>query len=41
MTDGNLLDVDVYDVSKGNQLLEVFAMEIQMCIDTKEQLRMK
>ena len=41
MADGNLLDVDVYDVSKGNQLLEVFAMEIQMCIDTKEQLRMK
>ena len=41
MVDGNLLDVDVYDVTKGNQLLEVFAMEIQMCIDTKEQLRMK
>ena len=37
----SLLDVDVYDVSKGNQLLEVFAMEIQMCIDTREQLRMK
>ena len=37
----SLLDVDVYDVSKGKELLEVFAMEIQMCIDTREQLRMK
>ena len=36
-----LLDVDVFDVTKGNQLLEVFALEIQMCIDTREQLRMK
>ena len=37
----NFLDVDAYDVTKGNQLLEIFALEIQMCIDTKEQLRMK
>ena len=37
----SLLDVDVYDVSKGKEILEVFAMEIQMCIDTREQLRMK
>ena len=32
----NLYDVDIYDVSKGNHLLEVFALEIQMCIDTRE-----
>ena len=37
----NLLDVDVYDVSKGNHLLEVFALEIQMCIETREQRRIK
>jgi COP9 signalosome complex subunit 2 len=30
-----------YDLSKGNLLLEVFALEIQMCIETKEQRRMK
>jgi COP9 signalosome complex subunit 2 len=28
-------------MSKGNLLLEVFALEIQMCIETKEQRRMK
>ena len=37
----DLLDVDVYDMSKGNHLLEVFALEIQMCIKTKETRRMK
>ena len=37
----DLLDVDVYDMSKGNHLLEVFALEIQMCIQTKETRRMK
>ena len=30
-----------FDMSKGNLLLEVFALEIQMCIETKEQRRMK
>lgn len=28
-------------MSKGNILLDVFALEIQMCIETKEQRRMK
>ena len=37
----DLLDVDVYDMSKGNHLLEVFALEIQMCIKTKQTRRMK
>ena len=32
---------EVYDVSKGSMLLEVFAFEIQMCIELKEQRRMK
>ena len=30
-----------FDLGKGNLLLEVFALEIQMCIETKEQRRMK
>lgn len=30
-----------FDMSKGNLLLEVFALEIQMCIERKEQRRMK
>lgn len=32
---------NAYDLSKGNLLLEVFALEIQMCIERKEQRRMK
>jgi COP9 signalosome complex subunit 2 len=31
----------LFDISKGNFLLEVFALEIQMCIERKEQRRMK
>jgi COP9 signalosome complex subunit 2 len=34
-------DFNQYDVSKGNLLLEAFALEIQMCIETREQRRMK
>lgn len=30
-----------YDKAKGHLLLEVLALEIQMCIATKEQRRMK
>jgi len=37
----DLYQVDTYDLSKGNYLLEIFALEIQMCIETKEQRRSK
>lgn len=37
----DLNDVNQYDVSKGNMLLEAFSLEIQMCIETREQRRMK
>ena len=37
----DLSRTEVYDVSKGSMLLEVFAFEIQMCIELKEQRRMK
>ena len=37
----DLMQVDSYDMSKGNYLLEIFALEIQMCIETKEQRRSK
>ena len=33
--------IEVFDTSKGSMLLEVFAFEIQMCIELKEQRRMK
>ena len=32
---------DSFDIKKGNLLLEVFALEIQMCIERKETRRMK
>ena len=32
---------EFFDVSKGSMLLEVFAFEIQMCIELKETRRMK
>ena len=32
---------NAFDFTKGNLLLEVFALEIQMCIERKEQRRMK
>lgn len=34
-------DFNQYDVSKSNLLLEAFSLEIQMCIETREQRRMK
>ena len=34
-------DFNQFDMSKGNMLLEAFALEIQMCIETREQRRMK
>lgn len=37
----DLNDVNSFDMSKGNMLLEVFSLEIQMCIETREQRRMK
>ena len=33
--------IEFYDQAKGSMLLEVFAFEIQMCIELKEQRRMK
>ena len=35
------MNPDRYDVKKGSLLLEVFALEIQMCIERKETRRMK
>jgi COP9 signalosome complex subunit 2 len=35
------MNPDNYDIKKGNLLLEVFALEIQMCIERKETRRMK
>lgn len=32
---------EFFNMQKGSMLLEVFAFEIQMCIDLKEQRRMK
>lgn len=37
----DFMRTEIYDVSKGSMLLEVFAFEIQMCIELKEQRRMK
>lgn len=37
----DLTDQATYDMTKGNLLLQAFALEIQMCIETKEHLRMK
>jgi COP9 signalosome complex subunit 2 len=39
--DVDLNDVNQFDMSKGNMLLEAFSLEIQMCIETREQRRMK
>lgn len=40
-TSENWLDIDIYDKSKSNILLELFAQEIQMYIETKETRKMK
>ena len=37
----DFMRTEIFDVSKGSMLLEVFAFEIQMCIELKEQRRMK
>jgi COP9 signalosome complex subunit 2 len=34
-------DFNQFDMSKGHMLLEAFALEIQMCIESREQRRMK